>query len=64
MFILIRNKCAKIEINSSLLSFSFFCGNLYWRVERMEAGMNGGPAFGGWQHCRGGILHMLVVNVA
>jgi hypothetical protein len=28
----------------------------------MEAGMNGGPAFGGWQHCRGGILHMLAVN--
>jgi hypothetical protein len=22
------------------------------------------PALGGWQHCRGGILHMLVVNVA
>jgi hypothetical protein len=30
----------------------------------MEAVMNGGTAFGGWQHCRGGILHMLVVNIA
>jgi hypothetical protein len=30
----------------------------------MEACMNGGPVFGGWQHCRGGILHMLVVKVA
>jgi hypothetical protein len=30
----------------------------------MEAGMNGVPAFGGWQHCHGGLLHMLVVNVA
>jgi hypothetical protein len=29
----------------------------------MEAGMSEGPAFGGWQHCRGGILHILV-NVA
>jgi hypothetical protein len=29
----------------------------------METGMNGGPGFGGWQHCRGGLLHMLVVNV-
>jgi hypothetical protein len=26
--------------------------------------MNGGAAFGGWQHCRGEILHILVVNVA
>jgi hypothetical protein len=26
--------------------------------------MNGGLAFGCWQHCHGGILHMLVVNVA
>jgi hypothetical protein len=30
----------------------------------MEAGMTGGLAFGGCQHCCGGILHMLVVNGA
>jgi hypothetical protein len=64
MFKLIGNKRAKIEICSSLLSFSFCCANLYWKVEGMEAGINGGPAFGGWQHCRGGILHMLVVIIA
>jgi hypothetical protein len=23
----------------------------------MVVGMNEGPAFGGWQHCRGEILH-------
>jgi hypothetical protein len=30
----------------------------------MGAGMSDGPTFGGWQHCRGGIRHMLVVNIA
>jgi hypothetical protein len=30
----------------------------------MEASMNGGLAYGGWEHYREGILHMLVVNVA
>jgi hypothetical protein len=29
----------------------------------MEAGMSDGPAFGGWQHCHGGIRNMLIVNV-
>jgi hypothetical protein len=28
----------------------------------MQVGMSEGPAFGGWQHCRGRIGHMLVVN--
>lgn len=54
-----------IEINSSLWTFSFVCGNLFWRVEQIEAGMSGGPAYGGWQHCRGEIPHMFFfVNVA
>jgi hypothetical protein len=29
----------------------------------METGMNGGPEFGSWQHCHGGILHIFVVNI-
>jgi hypothetical protein len=29
----------------------------------MEAGMNEGPAFGGWQHFREGIRHMLFVKL-
>jgi hypothetical protein len=33
-------------------------------MEQMEVGMKGESAFGGWQHCRGRILHMLVLNVA
>jgi hypothetical protein len=29
----------------------------------MEVGMSDGPVFDGWQHCREGTRHMLIVNV-
>jgi hypothetical protein len=54
----------QIEINSLLWWFPFACGNLNWRVEQMEAGMKGGSTFGGWQHCRGRTLYILIVNIA
>jgi hypothetical protein len=54
IFKLIGNKYAKIEINNSLQSFSFYCGNVYGRVYRVVAGMARGPEVCGWQHCRGG----------
>jgi hypothetical protein len=60
MFKLIGNKCAKIEINSSIVVVSILLWFLVLESEGMKAGMSEGPAFGGLQHCHGRIRHMLV----
>jgi hypothetical protein len=39
MFTLIGNKYANTKTNSSLLLFSFCSGDLYQRVELMQAGI-------------------------
>jgi hypothetical protein len=64
MFKLIGNVYAKIKINSLLWSFHSFVVTCIGGWKQIEAGINGGLAFGGQQYCRGGTLYMFVINVA